>query len=211
MVQQLLLIARSMGTMAIDGTKYYRRMKQHTDGWHFAQEQVTIDILVELVQDAVFAAKPLGSFAVAQRLPDEDVPSATVAAVVVPVPTIVPSATVGASVAAANVASATVGPVPLVPVPLEFRHYPTPPLPTRSVELGTLPTGVANPEPQPFSAGYLAVAKSPVITLTASNWPSTTELRGRAPTTPKRGIRAPRGSPPTRAPPRTPFLSLLHP
>ncbi len=123
MVSQLLGIAHSMGTMAIDGQKYYSRMTQHTDGWHFAQEQATIDILVELVQDAinaVFAAKPLGSLAVTQRLQDEDVPSATAAAVVVPVSTVVLSATAGASAAAAvpmaDVTSATAGSVPMADV-----------------------------------------------------------------------------------------------
>ncbi len=88
-VSQLIGIAHSMGTMAVGGQTYYDCMRTHTDGWHFAQGQDTIDILVEVVQDAisaVFAAKPLGSFAVAQRLRDEDEPSATAAAVVVPRP-----------------------------------------------------------------------------------------------------------------------------
>ncbi len=64
MVKQLILVARSQGAMAIDGTKYYRRMKKCRDGWHFAKEQATIDILVEMIQDAVhasFACIPLGS------------------------------------------------------------------------------------------------------------------------------------------------------
>ena len=85
MVSQLIGVAHSMGTMAIDGQKYYDRMKSCPDGWHFVQEQDTIDVLVDLVQDAinaVFAAKPLGSLAVAQRLGDEDVPSATAADVI---------------------------------------------------------------------------------------------------------------------------------
>ncbi len=53
-------------------------MKSSEDGWHFCQELDTIEVLVELIQDAVnaiSAAKPLGSLATAQRLKDEDAPS----------------------------------------------------------------------------------------------------------------------------------------
>ena len=46
LVKQLLLIARARGVMAIDGTSYYSRMKKCSDGWHFAKEQATINILV---------------------------------------------------------------------------------------------------------------------------------------------------------------------
>ena len=46
MVQQLLLIARSQGVMAIDGCTYYRRMKKCKDGWHCVKEMATIAILV---------------------------------------------------------------------------------------------------------------------------------------------------------------------
>ncbi len=35
MVSQLIGVAHSMGTMAIDGQKYYDRMKSCPDGWHF--------------------------------------------------------------------------------------------------------------------------------------------------------------------------------
>ncbi len=55
MARQLLLIARSHGVMAIDGTSYYRRMRKCSDGWHFAKEQARIDVLAEAVLDAVHA------------------------------------------------------------------------------------------------------------------------------------------------------------
>ncbi len=122
-----------------------------------------------MLQDETFVARPLGTFGTAQRLTDEGAPSAPAGDVLAAaVATAMPSAPAGASVTAAesmaDVTSATAG-----SAALGHQHYPTPVLPTRSVELGTLPTGVA-PEPQPYFAGYLAVAKSPVITPTAGRW-----------------------------------------
>ncbi len=39
MVSQLIGVAHSMGTMAIDGQKYYDRMKSSDDGWHFVKNK----------------------------------------------------------------------------------------------------------------------------------------------------------------------------
>jgi hypothetical protein len=71
MVAQLIGIAQSCGVMAVDGQKYYDRMKSAPDGIHFATEYETIGIIVEMLQDginALYGARPQGTFARAQRL-----------------------------------------------------------------------------------------------------------------------------------------------
>jgi hypothetical protein len=71
MVAQFIGIAQSCGVMAVDGQKYYDRMKSAPDGIHFATEYETIGIIVEMLQDginALYGARPQGTFARAQRL-----------------------------------------------------------------------------------------------------------------------------------------------
>ncbi len=80
MVSQFIGIANSAGVMAIDGQECYDRMTSAPDGWDFATELDTIAVLVELPQNAInamYAAKPNGSFARAQRLTGIVGPSAS--------------------------------------------------------------------------------------------------------------------------------------
>ncbi len=79
-VSQFVGIANSVCVMAIGGQEYYDRMVSAPDGAHFATETDTITALVEMLQDAVdamYAAKPNGSFARAQRLTGIVGPSAS--------------------------------------------------------------------------------------------------------------------------------------
>ncbi len=71
MTSQMIGIANTVGVMATNGMRYYERMKKADDGVHLAQEMPTIDVIVEMLCDgvnAMYAAKPAGSFATLQKL-----------------------------------------------------------------------------------------------------------------------------------------------
>ncbi len=71
MVWQFIGIAQYCGVMAVSGKKQYTRMTSAPDGVHFALEHVTQRLMVEMLQDgvnALYGARPQGTFAYAQRL-----------------------------------------------------------------------------------------------------------------------------------------------
>ncbi len=71
MVSQFIGIAKSCGVMAVSGQKQYNPMTSAPDGVHFAMEHETIRLMVEMLQDginALYGARPQGTFAYAQRL-----------------------------------------------------------------------------------------------------------------------------------------------
>jgi hypothetical protein len=71
MTSQVIGIANHVGVMATDGRKYYEKMKSAPDGIHLAQEMDTINVMIRMLSDgvnAMFGAKPAGSFATLQRL-----------------------------------------------------------------------------------------------------------------------------------------------
>ncbi len=71
MVSQFIGIAQYCGVMAVSGEKQYSRMTQAPDGAHFAMERATQRLMVEMLDDgvnALYGARPQGTFAYAQRL-----------------------------------------------------------------------------------------------------------------------------------------------
>ncbi len=71
MVSQFIGIAQMCGVMAVSGQEQYDRMTSAPDGTHFAMEHATLDFMVEMLQDginALYGARPEGTFAWAQRL-----------------------------------------------------------------------------------------------------------------------------------------------
>jgi hypothetical protein len=74
-VSQLIGIANHVGIMATSGRQYYELMASAPDLVHLAQEQATIDVMVRMICDgvnALYGAKPAGSFATMQRLAEVD-------------------------------------------------------------------------------------------------------------------------------------------
>ncbi len=72
-VSQMIGIANYVGVMASSGRKYYELMDSAPGLVHLAQEQAAIDVMVRMLLDginAMYGAKPAGSFATMQRLDD---------------------------------------------------------------------------------------------------------------------------------------------
>ena len=74
MVSQFINIAKSCGVMAVRGQKQYTPMKLAPDRTHFADEIENRKLMVAMLDDgvnALYAARPQGTFAYAQRLPKQ--------------------------------------------------------------------------------------------------------------------------------------------
>ena len=74
-MSQLIGIANHVGIMATSGRKYYEQMDSAPDLIHLAQEQATINVMVRMICDgvnALYGAKPAGSFATMLRLAEVD-------------------------------------------------------------------------------------------------------------------------------------------